>query len=422
MYENEIKIEKAILAGVHTDSGDALMDTTQESLDELCELAKTAGVEVVGYLLQNRNTPDSATYIGEGKLCELANAVEELGADVVIFDDELSPVQVRNISDRLDIKVLDRTALILDIFAMRAATKEGKIQVELAQLRYMLPRLVGMGKALSRLGGGIGTRGPGETKLETDRRHIRRRIEFLSEELREVQKHRDLLRTRRKKDGKNVVALVGYTNAGKSTLLNLLTDAGVLAENKLFATLDPTQRSLLLSDNREILLVDTVGFIRKLPHHLVKAFKSTLEEAVLADVLIHVIDVSNNEYDTHISVVNKILSELGAGAKPTIAVLNKIDLLEKKDIPNSIESCTKTVPISAKDKIGIDELVSVIEDVVPGRKREVDIKLPYSEAKLVSLLHENQVVISEEYEQDGIMIRALIDATCYEKMRQYIVK
>ncbi len=422
MYENEIKIEKAILVGVHTDSGDMLTDTTQESLDELCELAKTAGVEVVGYLLQNRNTPDSATYIGEGKLCELANAVEELGADVVIFDDELSPVQVRNISDRLDIKVLDRTALILDIFAMRAATKEGKIQVELAQLRYMLPRLVGMGKALSRLGGGIGTRGPGETKLETDRRHIRRRIEFLSEELREVQKHRDLLRTRRKKDGKLVVALVGYTNAGKSTLLNLLTDAGVLAENKLFATLDPTQRSLMLSDNREILLVDTVGFIRKLPHHLVKAFKSTLEEAVLADVLIHVIDVSNNEYDTHISVVNKILSELGAGAKPTIAVLNKIDLLEKKDIPNSIESCTKTVPISAKDKIGIDELVSVIEDVVPGRKREVDIKLPYSEAKLVSLLHENQVVISEEYEQDGIMIRALIDATCYEKMRGYIVK
>ncbi len=422
MYENEVKIEKAILAGVHTDSGDMLTDTTQESLDELCELAKTAGVEVVGYLLQNRNTPDSATYIGEGKLCELANAVEELGADVVIFDDELSPVQVRNISDRLDIKVLDRTALILDIFAMRAATKEGKIQVELAQLRYMLPRLVGMGKALSRLGGGIGTRGPGETKLETDRRHIRRRIEFLSEELREVQKHRDLLRTRRKKDGKLVVALVGYTNAGKSTLLNLLTDAGVLAENKLFATLDPTQRSLMLSDNREILLVDTVGFIRKLPHHLVKAFKSTLEEAVLADVLIHVIDVSNDEYDTHISVVNKILSELGAGGKPTVAVLNKIDLLEKKDIPNSIESCTKTVPISAKDKIGIDELVSVIEDVVPGRKREVDIKLPYSEAKLVSLLHENQVVISEEYEQDGIMIRALIDATCYEKMRQYIVK
>lgn len=422
MYENEIKIEKAILAGVHTDSGDALMDTTQESLDELCELAKTAGVEVVGYLLQNRNTPDSATYIGEGKLCELANAVEELGADVVIFDDELSPVQVRNISDKLDIKVLDRTALILDIFAMRAATKEGKIQVELAQLRYMLPRLVGMGKALSRLGGGIGTRGPGETKLETDRRHIRRRIEFLSEELREVQKHRDLLRTRRKKDGKLVVALVGYTNAGKSTLLNLLTDAGVLAENKLFATLDPTQRSLMLSDNREILLVDTVGFIRKLPHHLVKAFKSTLEEAVLADVLIHVIDVSNDEYDTHISVVNKILSELGAGGKPTVAVLNKIDLLEKKDIPNSIESCTKTVPISAKDKIGIDELVSVIEDVVPGRKREVEIKLPYNEAKLVSLLHENQVVINEEYEQDGIMIRALIDATCYEKMRQYIVK
>ena len=421
MYENEIKKEKAILAGVHTGSADVLNDTTDESLDELCELAKTAGVEVVGYAVQNRTAPDSATYMGEGKLEELANAIAELGADVVIFDDELSPVQVRNISDKLDIKVLDRTSLILDIFAMRAATKEGKIQVELAQLRYMLPRLTGMGQALSRLGGGIGTRGPGETKLETDRRHIRRRIEFLSDELLEVQKHRDLLRNRRVKDNRTVVALVGYTNVGKSTLLNLLTDADVLAEDKLFATLDPTQRNLTLSDRREIMLVDTVGFIRKLPHHLVKAFKSTLEEAALADVLLHVIDVSNNEYETHISVVENILRELGADGKPTVAVLNKIDLAQDKIVKNNIESCTKTVRISAKEKTGIDELLEIIEEVVPGQKREVTLKLPYSEAVLVSKLYENQVVISEEYEADGILVKAMIDALCYDRLRKYVI-
>ena len=422
MYENEIKIEKAILAGVHTGNGDILSDTTDESMAELEELAKTAGVCTVATLIQNRAAPDPGTYIGEGKLEELSNAASELGADVVIFDDELSPVQVRNISDYLDMKVIDRTALILDIFAMRAATKEGKIQVELAQLRYMLPRLTGLGRSLSRLGGGIGTRGPGETKLETDRRHIRRRIEYLTDELSEVQKHRDLLRSRRIKDGKTVVALVGYTNAGKSTLLNLLTDAGVLAEDKLFATLDPTQRSLTLSDRREIMLVDTVGFIRKLPHHLVKAFKSTLEEAALADVLLHVIDVSSDEYMTHIEIVEKILDELDAGGKPTIAVLNKIDAAEGKIIPNTIEGCTKTVQISAKEQTGIDELMKMLEDVVPGKKHEVTLCLPYSEARHISALHESQMVLSEEYVQEGIMVKALIDAVCYDKLRQYVVR
>lgn len=422
MHENDIIIEKAILSGVHTGSGDALTDTTDESIAELEELAHTAGVEVVGYMIQNRPSPDPATYIGEGKLEELANAAATLGADLIIFDDELSPVQVRNISDFLKLKVIDRTALILDIFAMRAATKEGKIQVELAQLRYMLPRLTGMGQALSRLGGGIGTRGPGETKLETDRRHIRRRIEALCDELSEVQKHRDLLRTRRKKDSKSVAALVGYTNAGKSTLMNLLTDASVMAEDKLFATLDPTQRKLTLSDSREILLVDTVGFIRKLPHHLVKAFKSTLEEAALADVLLHVIDISNDEYMTHISVVQNLLDELGASGKPTIAALNKIDAAEGKIVPSSVDGCTHTVCISAKENIGTDELMRVLEDTVPGKKREVKLCLPYSEAKLVSSLHEEQTVLEKNYTPEGIEVRALIDAVCYNKMRDYVVR
>lgn len=421
MYENDIIIEKAILSGVHTGSGDMLTDTTDESIAELEELAKTAGVEVVGYMIQNRQSPDSATYIGEGKLEELENAALDLGADVVIFDDELSPVQVRNISDFLKMKVIDRTTLILDIFAMRAATREGKIQVELAQLKYMLPRLTGMGQALSRLGGGIGTRGPGETKLETDRRHIRRRIESLSGELDNIQRHRDLIRTRRTKDKRTVAALVGYTNAGKSTLMNLLTDASVTAEDKLFATLDPTQRKLVLSDNREVMLVDTVGFIRKLPHHLVKAFKSTLEEAALADVLIHVIDVSNDEYATHIAVVEGILGELGAGGKPTVAVLNKIDLAQDKVIPTVVEGCTHTVCISAKQQVGIDELMNVLEDTVPGKKREVQMCLPYSESALAAGLHEEQTVLSEEYTPEGIVVKALIDAVCYNKMRNYIV-
>lgn len=419
MFETETKIEKAVLAGVHTGSGDMLHDTTEESIAELEELARTAGVEVVGYLIQNRKAPDAASYLGDGKLEELKNAADELEADLIIFDDELSPVQVRNISDHLERKVIDRTTLILDIFAMRAATKEGKIQVELAQLRYMLPRLVGLGKSLSRLGGGIGTRGPGETKLETDRRHIRRRIEFLADELKEVEKHRTLLRARRKKDNKTVVALVGYTNAGKSTLLNLLTGAEVLAENKLFATLDPTQRSLTLSDNREVLLVDTVGFIRKLPHHLVKAFKSTLEEAALADVLLHVIDVSNEEYPSHIEVVERILDELGAGGKPTLAVLNKMDLAQDKILPNEIASCTRTVCISAKEKTGLVELMEAVEDIVPGRKQEVMLCIPYSEGWILPELHENQVVLHEEYGETGTIVTALVDAVCYDKMRKY---
>ncbi len=423
MFENEIKKERAILSGVHTGSLDILSDTTDESLAELEELAKTAGVEVVATCVQNRPSPDNATYIGEGKLEEIRLCASSADADTIIFDDELSPMQVRNISDALNMKVIDRTMLILDIFASRAITKEGKIQVELAQLKYMLPRLVGMGTALSRLGGGIGTRGPGETKLETDRRHIRRRIEYLSNELKDISAHRELLRSRRKKDGKPIVALVGYTNAGKSTLLNYLTGASVLAENKLFATLDPTQRSLVLEDSRQILIVDTVGFIRKLPHHLVKAFKSTLEEAALADVLIHVIDSSNPEFQNHIMVVNSILAELGASGKPTIAVLNKTDLCEDEAfLPKSIDSATKTVMTSITNNIGMDKLIEAINDTVPGKKQKTTLLIPYSEGAIITMLHNDQLVLAEEYTNDGTKITALIDEICYTKLRNYILR
>lgn len=423
MYENEERRERVILAGVHTGSLDVLTDTTEESIAELEELAATAGAEVVGVLVQNRPSPDNAAYLGEGKLEELKNAAAELCAETVIFDDELSPVQVRNITDATDLKVLDRTALILDIFAARAKTKEGKIQVELAQLKYMLPRLTGMGSALSRLGGGIGTRGPGETKLETDRRHIRRRIDYLSAELGEIQKHRDLLRSRRKKDGQTVAAIVGYTNAGKSTLLNLLTEADVLAENKLFATLDPTQRNLTLSDNRELLMVDTVGFIRKLPHHLVKAFKSTLEEAALADVLIHVIDASNPEFRRHIQVVNMILGDLKATGKPTLAVLNKMDLCEDIEaLPAQVDGADTTVCISAKTEAGMETFRTALEEIVPGKKQKAVFLIPYSEGALLPMLHTDQMVLSEEYTETGTRIEALVDEICYAKLRNYVLR
>ena len=294
------KKERFILAGVHRSLRDALADTTDESINELGELVKTAGGEVAGIVIQNKPDLEAATYMGQGKLEEIKAAIETLDADCIVFDDELSPVQMRNISDMLEIKVLARSMLILDIFAMRAKTCEGKLQVELAQLKYRLPRLRGFGAEMSRTGAGIGTRGPGETRLESDRRHIHRRISALEEEIKELKKRRELLRSRRKKDGVITAALVGYTNAGKSTLLNTLTDAGVFAEDKLFATLDPTSRGITLEDNRNILLVDTVGFIRKLPHHLVEAFKSTLEEAVVADFLLHVIDCSGDEAQNQI--------------------------------------------------------------------------------------------------------------------------
>lgn len=414
------KQERVILAGVSLGFGDSLKDTTDESIEELGELVKTAGGEVVLSFIQNRSQIEAATYMGMGKLEELKNAADTLGADTVVFDDELSPVQMRNISDFLGIKVLDRTMLILDIFAMRAKTSEGKLQVELAQLKYRLPRLRGMGTVLSRTGAGIGTRGPGETRLESDRRHIRRRIGALEDEIAEMKKHRSMLRKRRKKDGVISAALVGYTNAGKSTLLNKLTDAGVLAENKLFATLDPTSRSITLDDNRQILLVDTVGFIRKLPHNLVEAFKSTLEEAVVADILLHVIDASSPESDNQCKVVENVLGEIGAFPKPVIGVYNKCDRLE--EAPVIFNSYEANVCISAANGDGINELLEAIADIAPGKKQQVTVCIPYSEGSLVSELHGSQKILSEDYSADGTVMSLLVDDVMYERIRSYVIE
>ncbi len=416
----EKNAERVILAGVHTGCADALYDTTDESMDELGELAKTAGGEVAGVMVQNKSDLEAATYMGAGKLEELKEMCAALEADTVVFDDELSPVQLRNITDLLKVKVLDRSMLILDIFAMRAKSGEGKLQVELAQLKYRLPRLRGMGVEMSRTGAGIGTRGPGETRLETDRRHIRRRIAALEDELCELKKHRDLIRARRRKDGVVTAALAGYTNAGKSSLLNALTDAGVFAENKLFATLDPTSRAIVLGDNRRILLVDTVGFIRKLPHHLVEAFKSTLEEAAVADVILHVIDVSNPECENQITVVEKVLSEIGAAGKPSVAVFNKCDLLPSEAVLPRLKGYDRTVEISAKYKRGLDTLIEALAEAAPGKKRRVTAVIPYTRGDLISELHKDHKVWSEEYIGTGTRISVSVDAQMYAKVREYI--
>lgn len=416
---NEEKKERVLLAGVHTGCRDILSDTTEESIAELAELAATAGAQVTECVIQNKADLEAGTYMGEGKLEEIKILVDELDIDTVIFDDELSPVQLRNISDFLEVKVIDRTILILDIFAMHARSGEGKLQVELAQLKYRLPRLRGLGTQLSRTGGGIGTRGPGETKLESDRRHINRRISALEAEIKELKKHRDLLRSRRKKDGVITACLVGYTNAGKSSLLNCLTSAGVLAENKLFATLDTTSRGLTLEDNRNIILIDTVGFIRKLPHHLVEAFKSTLEETVTADFLIHVIDASNPQYGAHIEVVDRVLADLGVVSKPTIGVYNKSDACTELPIFN--RQYEGNVFISAKNGSGIDELMKAIEETAPGKKKEIKIIVPYTEGALVNELHEKQKILQEEYKENGTEIRLLADSEAYEKLKSYII-
>lgn len=418
MSETDERKERAVLAGVHTGQRDVLNDTTDESIAELEELVKTAGGEVVCTVIQNKSDIEAATYMGIGKLEEIKMAVEALEADMVVFDDELSPVQIRNISDFIGVKILDRSTLILDIFAMRAKSGEGKLQVELAQLKYRLPRLRGLGNELSRTGAGIGTRGPGESRLENDRRHIRRRISALEEQIKELKKHRSLIRERREKDGVVTAALVGYTNAGKSTLLNLLTGSDVFAEDKLFATLDPTSRAIVLEDNRKILLVDTVGFIRKLPHNLIEAFKSTLEEAVVADILIHVIDASNGERDNHISVVESVLAEIGASDKPVIGVFNKCDKTDEELIINN--KYDANVCISAKYNKNTDKLITAISEVAPGRKQRVRAIIPYSEGSLVNELHEHEKVISEEYSENGTVMELMVDAVMYERIKEYI--
>lgn len=423
LSNTEEKQERAILAGIHTGSGDPLQDTTEESVSELERLADTAGAETVGTLIQNRPSPENATYLGEGKLEELRIACETLNANLVIFDSELSPIQLKNLEKALELRVIDRSMLILDIFARHALSREGKIQVELAQLRYMMPRLTGIGSQLSRLGAGIGTRGPGETRLETDRRHIRRRIHHLQAELAEVRKHRELLRSGRRQEQTVTVALAGYTNAGKSTLLNALTGADVYAEDKLFATLDPTVRGFSLEDGRNILLIDTVGFIRKLPHHLIEAFKSTLEEISLADVILHVADGASPEYMQHIQVVSRILSELGAGGKPVVLAFNKADLAPNdSSLPTSLPGVDRVVQISAKTGDGFDALVAAIGDVAPGKKQAVLLKIPYTAGAVLSELHEAHPVLQESYEADGTRIEVLLDAKSYSRFKQYLAE
>lgn len=416
MYENKTENipVKAVLACVDTGEFDA-----EVSIRELEELASTAEAEVVGTVIQKRPSYDPATCMGSGRLEELKEQLEILKAELVIFDHELTGVQVRNIEDILDIRVIDRTTLILDIFAQRARTKEGKLQVELAQQKYRLPRLTGMGTALSRLGGGIGTRGPGETKLETDKRHIRKRISYLEAELEELKKHRDFSRSRRKKDGVLCAAIVGYTNVGKSTLLNALTDAGVLAENKLFATLDTTSRSIELPDGRSVMLIDTVGLIRRLPHNLVEAFKSTLEEAASADVILNVQDLSSPERQEQAEVTEQLLTELGCGDIPKINVMNKLDIALDADTVFEDDS---TVLISAREQRGFDRLLECIVRKLPVTARRMKLLIPYSKAGLAGRIREEGKIFSEEFAENGTVTDALVDVKLIREAEQYQIK
>lgn len=410
MDNNEEKqLTKALLAAIDIGEYDA-----DSSLDELEELAKTASAEVVARIVQKRDAPDSATVLGEGKTEELAEACKNYDVELIIFDMELTASQIRNIEKVTDVRVIDRTMLILDIFAARAVSREGKLQVELAQLKYRLPRLAGIGVSLSRLGGGIGTRGPGETKLETDKRHIRSRIQKLSEELSELTERRGLMRARRKKDSVQVGAIVGYTNVGKSTLLNKLTDAGVLAENKLFATLDPTSRAIELPDGRSLLLVDTVGLIRRLPHHLVEAFKSTLEEAANADIIIHVSDISDPEVSEKTEVTEKLLAELGCAEIPVVNVLNKCDLIE-----NNIPEDDKTVKICAKTGEGLERMLSVIAKNLPESAKRMELLIPYDKASIIAVIRQSGKVFSEEYVENGIKVDALVDVKNVKAVQEF---
>lgn len=411
MIDNREAEERVILVAVRKSD----RENTEQSLDELCELASTAGAVTVARVIQNLDNFNPATYIGKGKIDEIKELIIEYDATGIICDDELSPAQMNNLSDALEIKIMDRTLLILDIFAARANTNEGKIQVELAQLRYRSSRLSGLGNALSRLGGGIGTRGPGETKLEMDRRIIHERIGQLKHELEAVVTHRELTRSQRSRSNIPVVAIVGYTNAGKSTLLNTLTGAGILAENKLFATLDPTTRGLELESGQQILLTDTVGFISKLPHHLVEAFKSTLEEAAYADIILHVVDASNPAMDSQMYVVYDTLEKLGAGDKPIITAFNKIEIAGNKVLKDF--KADKTVNISALHGDGLTELKDTIEEVLRESKIYIEKTYSYTEASKISLIRKYGQLISEEYVAEGIEVKAYVPTEIYDKVK-----
>ncbi|MBQ8904908.1 MAG: GTPase HflX [Ruminococcus sp.] len=412
MIETQEKKPRVLLAAVDTGEFDA-----EQSIAELRELAKTAGAEPVAEIIQKRPALETATCIGPGRLEEMAQLCESEEIDQIIFDHELTATQIRNIEDACGVHTIDRTMLILDIFAGRATTKEGRLQVELAQQKYRLPRLAGMGVQLSRLGAGIGTRGPGETKLETDKRHIRYRIQILSEELKKIEKRRTYSRERRKKDGVLVCAIVGYTNVGKSTLLNALTDAGVLAENKLFATLETTSRAIELPDGRSVMLVDTVGLIRRLPHHLVEAFKSTLEEAANADVILHIVDASAADCESQAKVTLELLNELGCEGIPVVTACNKCDLTEH--LPLAELAKEGAVAISAKQRSGIDTLLAAIMQALPETARRMKLNLPYDKAGLLGQIRENGKVYSEEYTADGILADVLADIRIAASLSQF---
>lgn len=412
--ETEELREKALLVSV--DTGDFDVET---SLDELEELADTAGADVLGRLVQKREAPDKATCIGSGRLEELAQLAQNEEADLVIFDRELSPTQQRNLEDTLPCRVVDRTMLILDIFAARARSAEGRLQVELAQLQYLLPRLAGQGASLSRLGGGIGTRGPGETKLESDRRHIRRRIQSLRQQLEAVEQQRLLRRERRRKDSVQTVAIVGYTNAGKSTLMNRLTAAGVLAEDKLFATLDTTSRALKLPDGRTVLLIDTVGLVRRLPHHLVDAFRSTLEEAAEADVILNLCDISSPEAEEHLAVTRELLQQLGRGDRPVLTVFNKCDRIAA--LPTWESGNAAPLCISAKTGGGINDLLERIAAALPPDRRRVKLLLPFDKGALAGLCRREGAVEAENYCENGLEMTVTIGLRILEQVRPYII-
>ena len=416
-FEKEVQ-ERAVLVGLNADCFTKEQTATDETLEELEALLETAGGFCTAKVMQNRHTPDSHSFIGEGKAQEVRMLAEATESTMVIFDNELSPGNIRALEEIIGLPVLDRSALILDIFAQRARTKEGRLQVELAQYQYLLPRLSGMGCSLSRQGGGIGTRGPGETKLESDRRHIRERIHRLEEELEQVRQVRSVQRERRMKNSVPVVAIVGYTNAGKSTLLNKLTGAGIPANNRLFDTLDTTSRQLKVSDNLDVILSDTVGFIAKLPHHLVNAFRATLEELEYADLLLHVIDASDPNREEHIAVVDKLIAQLARKETPVLRCYNKADLVAKEDIPTGQD----IVATSAAMGQGMEQLLAAIENALGHARHHVTLCLPYSMGGQVETLHNNAQVKSVDYTADGIEIEAVLDDILYGRLKDYIIK